>query len=62
VIVNKAAFDALDKPTQAVVLKAAADAETAAGRSAGEDRRVHRAAEEEGMTVAPPTVRSSRPT
>lgn len=27
VIVNKAAFDALDKPTQAVVLKAAADAE-----------------------------------
>ncbi|MEI8030637.1 MAG: TRAP transporter substrate-binding protein [Comamonadaceae bacterium] len=28
VIVNKAAFDALDKPTQAVVLKAAADAET----------------------------------
>jgi TRAP-type C4-dicarboxylate transport system substrate-binding protein len=27
VLVNKAAFDALDKPTQAVVLKAAADAE-----------------------------------
>jgi TRAP-type C4-dicarboxylate transport system substrate-binding protein len=27
VIVNKAAFEALDKPTQAVVLKAAADAE-----------------------------------
>ena len=28
VIVNKAAFDALDKPAQAAVLKAAADAET----------------------------------
>src|SRR5690349_17749423 len=28
VIVNRAAFDALDKPTQAAVLKAAADAET----------------------------------
>jgi TRAP-type transport system periplasmic protein len=28
VIMNKAAFDALDKPTQAAVLKAAADAET----------------------------------
>jgi TRAP-type C4-dicarboxylate transport system substrate-binding protein len=28
VIVNKAAFDALDKPTQAALLKAAADAET----------------------------------
>jgi TRAP-type C4-dicarboxylate transport system substrate-binding protein len=28
VLVNKAAFDALDKPTQAAVLKAAADAET----------------------------------
>ncbi len=28
IIVNKAAFDALDKPTQAAVLKAAADAET----------------------------------
>ena len=27
VLVNKAAFDALDKPTQAAVLKAAADAE-----------------------------------
>ena len=27
VIVNKAAFDALDKPTQAAVLKAGADAE-----------------------------------
>ena len=28
VLVNKAAFDALDKPTQAAVLKAGADAET----------------------------------
>jgi TRAP-type C4-dicarboxylate transport system substrate-binding protein len=28
VLVNKAAFDALDKPTQDAVLKAAADAET----------------------------------
>ena len=33
--VNKAAFDALDKPTQAALLKAAATAETRAGRPDG---------------------------
>jgi len=55
VLVNKAAFDALDKPTQAAVLKAGADAETrgwAASRKAnGETLDKLKAA---GMQILPP--------
>jgi TRAP-type C4-dicarboxylate transport system substrate-binding protein len=56
VLVNKAAFDALDKPTQAAVLKAAADAETrgwAASQKVNTDTLAGLKAN--GMTVAPPS-------
>jgi len=56
VIVNKAAFDALDKPTQAAVLKAAADAETrgwAASRKVNVDTLEKLKAN--GMQVLPPS-------
>jgi TRAP-type C4-dicarboxylate transport system substrate-binding protein len=57
VIANKRAFDALDKPTQDVVLKAAADAEA---RGWAESRKVNTTTLEtlkaNGMTVAPPSA------
>lgn len=57
VIVNKAAFDALDKPTQAVVLKAAADAEA---RGLAASKRVNVESIEKlkanGMTIVTPSA------
>ena len=57
VIANKKAFDALDKPTQEAVLKAAAAAET---RGWTESRKVNTTTLEtlkaNGMTVAPPSA------
>jgi len=57
VIVNKRAFEALDKPTQDVVLKAGADAEA---RGWAESRKVNTTTLEtlraNGMTVAPPSA------
>ena len=56
VIMNKKAFDALDKPVQEAVLKAAADAETrgwAASRRVNEDTLAKLKAE--GMQVVPPS-------
>ena len=42
-MVNQAAFDALDKPTQDALLKAAADAEARGWKvERGEERLVHR--------------------
>lgn len=55
-IMNKKAFDALDKPAQEAVLKAAADAETrgwAASRRVNEDTLAKLKAE--GMQVVPPS-------
>ncbi|UOB04568.1 TRAP transporter substrate-binding protein [[Acidovorax] ebreus] len=55
-IMNKKAFDALDKPVQEAVLKAAADAETrgwAASRRVNEDTLAKLKAE--GMQVVPPS-------
>ena len=56
VIANKKAFDALDKPTQDAVLKAAADAEA---RGWAESRKVNTTTLEtlkaNGMTVTPPS-------
>ncbi|MGD9834446.1 MAG: TRAP transporter substrate-binding protein, partial [Piscinibacter sp.] len=57
VIVNKAAFDALDKPTQAAVLKAAADAEArgwAASQKVNTDTLEKLKAN--GMQVLPPSA------
>ena len=57
VIVNKAAFDALDKPTQAAVLKAAADAEArgwAASQKVNTDTLEKLKAN--GMQVQPPSA------
>jgi len=57
VIVNKKAFDALDKPTQEAVLKAAAEAET---RGWAESRKVNtdtlNTLKANGMTIAPPSA------
>jgi TRAP-type C4-dicarboxylate transport system substrate-binding protein len=57
VIANKRAFDALDKPTQDAVLKAAADAEV---RGWAEARKVNTSTLEtlkaNGMTVTPPSA------
>ena len=57
VIANKRAFDALDKPTQDAVLKAADDAET---RGWAESRKVNTSTLEtlkaNGMTVTPPSA------
>jgi len=55
VIVNKAAFDALDKPTQAAVLKAGADAE-ARGWSTSKVKNTEylELLKKNGMTIAPP--------
>ena len=56
VLVNKAAFDALDKPTQAAVLKAGADAE-ARGWSTSKAKNTEYLdlLKKNGMTIAPPT-------
>lgn len=57
VIVNKRAFDALDKPTQDAVMKAAADAEA---RGWAESRKVNESTlatlRANGMTVTPPSA------
>src|SRR4029079_15883476 len=57
VFVNKAAFDALDKPTQAAVMKAAADAE-ARGWKTSEEKAgwYHEQLKKNGMTVSPPSA------
>ena len=57
VLVNKAAFDALDKPTQAALLKAAADAET---RGLAASKRINTESLEKlkanGMQILPPSA------
>jgi len=57
VIVNKRAFDALDKPTQDAVMKAAADAEA---RGWADSRKVNESTlatlRANGMTVTPPSA------
>lgn len=56
-VVSQKAFDALDKPTQDAVLKAAADAET---RGWAESRKVNtdtlNTLKVNGMTIAPPSA------
>jgi TRAP-type C4-dicarboxylate transport system substrate-binding protein len=55
VIVNKAAFDALDKPTQAALLKAAADAETRGWQmSQAENTRTVNLLKQNGMNILTP--------
>ena len=56
VIVNQKAFDALDKPTQAAVLKAAADAETR-GWKISEEKTVwyYDQLKQKGMTIMKPS-------
>ena len=56
VIVNKAAFDALDKPAQAAVLKAAADAETRGWKLSEEKNGWYVAQlKDKGMTIHKPS-------
>jgi len=56
VIVNKAAFDALDKATQAALLKAAADAETRGWKSSEEKNTWYLdQLKQKGMTIAKPS-------
>ncbi|WOB07101.1 TRAP transporter substrate-binding protein [Piscinibacter gummiphilus] len=56
VLVNKAAFDALDKPTQAAVLKAAADAETRGwATSKAKNNEYLELLKKNGMTIAQPS-------
>jgi TRAP-type C4-dicarboxylate transport system substrate-binding protein len=55
VIMNKAAYDALDKPTQAALLKAAADAETRGwALSKQKNGEYIDLLKKAGMTIAPP--------
>ncbi|MGH6638594.1 MAG: TRAP transporter substrate-binding protein [Polaromonas sp.] len=55
VLVNKAAFDALDKPTQAAVLKAGADAEVRGwAASKAENTRTQELLRKNGMSILPP--------
>ena len=55
VIVNKAAFDALDKPTQAALLKAGADAETRGwAASKAENTRTLGLLKQNGMNIVTP--------
>jgi TRAP-type C4-dicarboxylate transport system substrate-binding protein len=57
VLVNKAAFDALDKPTQAAVLKAAADAETRGwATSRAKNTEYLELLKKNGMTVVAPSA------
>ena len=63
VFVSQKAFDALDKPTQDAVLKAAADAEARGWKDErGEDEVLPRAARQERHDGRPAAARSSRPT
>ena len=56
VLVNKAAFDALDKPTQAAVLKAAAEAETRGwATSKAKNNEYLELLKKNGMTIAQPS-------
>ena len=56
VIVNKAAFDALDKPAQAAVLKAAADAETRGWKISAEKTNWYTdQLKQKGMTIEKPS-------
>lgn len=56
VIVNKAAFDALDKPSQAALLKAAADAEARGwATSQAKNTEYLELLKKNGMTIAPPS-------
>ena len=57
VLVNKAAFDALDKPTQAALLKAGADAEVR-GWSASKAKNAEyiELLKKNGMTILPPSA------
>ncbi|HEY2862464.1 MAG TPA: TRAP transporter substrate-binding protein [Casimicrobiaceae bacterium] len=56
VFVNEKSFDALDKPTQGAVLKAAADAETRGWKTSEEKTKWYlEQLAKNGMTVAPPS-------
>jgi TRAP-type transport system periplasmic protein len=56
-LVNKAAFDALDKPTQAAVLKAAADAETRGwATSRAKNTEYLELLKKNGMTIVTPSA------
>ena len=56
VLVNQKAFDALDKPTQAALLKAAADAETRGWKTSEEKNEWYKKAlTEKGMKIIKPT-------
>lgn len=58
VLVNRKAFDALDKPTQDAVMKAAADAEKRGWKVSQEkDDWYKKALTEKGMKVLPPTAK-----
>jgi TRAP-type transport system periplasmic protein len=57
VLVNKAAFDALDKPTQAALLKAGADAETRGwALSKTKNTEYLELLKKNGMTILPPSA------
>ncbi|MBX3623245.1 MAG: TRAP transporter substrate-binding protein [Rhizobacter sp.] len=57
VLANKAAFEALDKPTQAAVLKAAAEAETRGwATSRAKNSEYLELLKKNGMTVQPPSA------
>jgi TRAP-type transport system periplasmic protein len=57
VLVNKAAFDALDKPTQAALLKAAADAETRGwATSRAKNTEYLELLKKNGMTIVAPSA------
>ena len=57
VLVNKAAFDALDKPTQAALLKAGADAETRGwALSKTKNAEYVDLLKKNGMTIVPPSA------
>jgi TRAP-type C4-dicarboxylate transport system substrate-binding protein len=57
VFANKQAFDALDKPTQAAVMKAAADAEARGWKTSEEKTSWYTdQLKKNGMNVAPPTA------
>jgi TRAP-type C4-dicarboxylate transport system substrate-binding protein len=57
VLVNKAAFDALDKPTQAALLKAGAEAETRGWASSkAKNTEYVELLKKNGMTIQAPTA------
>jgi TRAP-type C4-dicarboxylate transport system substrate-binding protein len=57
VLVNKAAFDALDKPTQAALLKAGADAEARGwALSKSKNTEYLELLKKNGMTILPPSA------